>query len=76
MKQTTKEDLEKMGYQKKFQFGTRVETICGKRGVVNFNNENKDLCRVYYDTGPLKTESIMVKISECRILNLDEAVNI
>jgi hypothetical protein len=75
MKPLTKEELDKTGFQKSFQFGTRVETPCGKKGIVNFFSENMDLCRVYYDTEK-KTKSIMVKISKCRVLSLDEAVGI
>jgi len=74
MEQLTKEELIKTGFQSKFQFGTRVETPCGKRGIVNFYSEDIDLCRVYYDDE--KVKSIEVKITECRILSIDEAVDV
>ncbi|MBK7362891.1 MAG: hypothetical protein IPJ01_11385 [Micavibrio sp.] len=75
MKSMTLEDLKKSGYQDLFQFGSRVETPCGKRGIVLFNSGNIDLCRVYYDEGE-ETKDIMVKISECRLLSCEEAVGI
>lgn len=71
MKQLTKEELEKTGYQSKFQFGTRVETPCGKKGIVNFCGNER--CRVYYDENG-ETKSIMVIRSQCRILSCEEAV--
>lgn len=58
--------------QSKFQFGTRVETKCGKRGIALFQSTNIDQCRVYYDKRG-KTYPIMVKMSECRILTFEEA---
>lgn len=67
------ETLIKFKFQEEFQFGTRVETICGKKGIVNYCCESLDKCRVYYDEGG-KANPIMVKISECRILSLEEAV--
>ena len=75
MKQLTKEQLEEKGFQEKLQFGTRVETTCGKKGIVNFNSVGIDSCRVYYDEGK-ETKCVIVKMSECRILSLDEAVGI
>lgn len=69
----TKVELQKLGYQDKFQFGSRVETPCGKKGIVWFNSESIDLCRVYYDKDG-KTHPVMVKITGCRLLTLKEAV--
>ena len=80
MNQMTSERLGELGYQNKFQFGSRVETQCGKKGVVNFNSSGIDLCRVYYtdldENGKKITKSIETKISTCRLLTLEEAVNI
>jgi hypothetical protein len=79
MDQMTIEKLKELGYQNKIQFGSRVETECGKRGIVNFNSSGIDLCRVYYDTPEDKecrVKSIKTKMSTCRLLTLEEAVNI
>ena len=62
--------------QKSFQFGTRVETKNGNKGIVNFFDTKRDICRVYYDVQLPKPEvrKEMAKISECRILSVQEAM--
>jgi len=70
--------LNKLGFQNKPQFGTRVETKKGNLGIINFCSVNIDLCRVYYDVDK-KTQKLlfeMCKISECRILSVEEAVKL
>lgn len=64
--------------QKKFQFGTRVETENGNKGIVNFFDTKQGICRVYYDVQLPKPEvrKEMVKISGCRILSVQEALKI
>lgn len=69
MKQLTKEEIEKTGYQKKLQFGTRVEAS-GIKGIVN--HCSKYMCRVFYGFG----KYIEVKPEDCRILSVDEAVGV
>lgn len=69
MKQLTKEEIEKTGYQNKLQFGTRVEAREIK-GIVN--HCGREMCRVYYGFG----KYIEVKPDECRILSVEEAVGV
>lgn len=76
MEQMTIKRLKELGYQNKIQFGSRVETECGKRGVVGFNAPGIDLCRVYYDEHNRRTQSIETKMSTCRLLTLEEAIEI
>lgn len=65
--------LTRTGLQNKIEFGSRVLTSCGKKGIVNFCGHSIDLCRVYYDQDGA-THSVMVKISECALLSMDEAI--
>lgn len=70
MNTMTKERLEELGYQSKIQSGTRVETPCGRRGIVNFFSYALDKCRVFYGF----RKFVEVPISKCRILSVDEAI--
>jgi len=76
--------------QSDFQFGTRVLTPNGHKGIVNFFSKSIDSCRVFYDCDPdvplgnaeiagihgCKTRREMFKISECKILSVEEAMDV
>ena len=69
MKQLTKDEIEKTGYQSRLQFGSRVE-VRGIKGIVNHCSAN--MCRVFYGFG----KYIEAKPDECRLLTVDEAVGV
>lgn len=63
-------------FQSEFQFGSRVETPDGHRGIVNFFSHQLNMCRVFYDTPEHVTKAGEYKISECRLLSIEEAKSV